>query len=173
MTATVYVDPNSVHNPSTGAVAPAAWGDTLRDCLEFLIDPPACSVFHNTTQSVSSGSGTILNANSETADNDAMHSTVSNTSRITINTAGRYQFQANVQFAGNVTGYRQIQFQVNGATVFATDRMISVGSNDTIFSCVAFRTLIVGDYVEVNVFQNSGSSLNVTLNEFTACFRTR
>lgn len=168
-----YVDPQTVHNPATGTVAPAAWGDTLRDDLEFLIDPPVCSVYHSTTQNVTTATGTVLSANSENFDNDGMHSTVTNNSRITIQTAGRYQLQANVQFAGNATGYRQIQFQLNGSTIFATDRQISVGTNDTIFSAVASRALVVSDYITVNVFQNSGSTLAVTLNEFTAIFRTR
>ena len=47
-----YTDPQTIHNPATGTVAPATWGDILRENSEFLIDPPACSVTHSTTQSI-------------------------------------------------------------------------------------------------------------------------
>ena len=31
---TPYVDPQTIHNPSTGASPPASWGDAVRDALE-------------------------------------------------------------------------------------------------------------------------------------------
>ena len=169
-----YVDPNTVHNPVTGTVAPAAWGDVIRDDLEFLIDPPVCSVFHSTTQNVTDGgSGVVLSADSETFDNDAMHSTVTNPSRITIQTDGRYLLTCRVDFEQNATGQRQSQFLLNGATTFGTDRRQTTSSLVAICGSVATRVLTAGDYVEVNAFQNSGGTRTVTLREFTVLFLTR
>lgn len=168
-----YSDPNLTHNPSTGAVAPAAWGDVLRDDLEFLIDPPACSAYNSTSQTVATATATVLNADSETFDNDSMHSTVTNNSRITAQTAGRYLFAASANFAANTTGIRQVQFFLNGTTAFGTYRGNAANTFDSIEGAVASRVLAAGDYVEVRAYQSSGGNLAVTLVEFTAIFLTR
>lgn len=168
-----YVDPDTVHNPATGTVAPAAWGDVIRDDLEFLIDPPACSVFDNTGQSVADNTLATLNANSENFDNDAMHSTVTNNSRITVQTAGRYEFTSRVQFGTSGTGRRTITYRLNGTTSTTVASAAAVsGAAQTVPSF--FKIVMgVGDYIEVQVFQTSGGSLTVTLVEFTGLFITR
>lgn len=171
-----YVDPQSVHNPATGAVAPAAWGDTVRDCLEFLIDPPACSVYNSAAQSVANGTAqVVLNANSENFDNAAMHSTVTNPSRITIQTSGRYLIGCTVLYDADVDGRRVTQFLINGATVLFGDvRNANISAAVTPRASVT-RTYVftAGDYVEVTASHNSGAALDVTLNEFFALFLTR
>lgn len=169
-----YVDLNTAHNPATGTVAPAAWGDQVRDNLEFLVDPPACSVFHSAA--VGTTNATILNllANSENFDNNAMHSTVSNTDRITAQTAGRYLFFCTVTFAANATGARLVQFQKNGVTAFNMAHSAPTPSGrDTDLSGVRAIDMAVGDYVVVQARQDSGGALNVTLKEFGAAYLTR
>jgi hypothetical protein len=169
-----YVDPNTVHNPATGTVAPAAWGDVIRDDLEFMIDPPICSVFHSTTQNVTTGgSGVDLAADSENFDNDAMHSTVTNNSRITIQTAGRYLLTATIDFQQDATGQRQLQFKLNDTTTFGIDRRQTTSSLVAINQSTATIALVAGDYVEVNAFQNSGSTLTCNLRMFTVLYLTR
>lgn len=170
----MYVDLNTVHNPATGTVAPALWGDQIRDNFEFLIDSPACSVFNSGAQSVASSTNTILTADSEREDNDSMHSTVTNTSRITVQTAGRYLFIANVQFQDN-TGTRVVtDFLQNGATIVGGDVSVAVGggTDDRKSICRLWR-MAATDYMEVRVNQNSGVNRNVTLHEFSAVFITR
>lgn len=168
-----YVDPQSVHNPTTGLVAPASWGDALRGNDEFLIEPPQCSASHNTTQSVSSGIGsfTVLAANTEAYDTDTMHSTVTNNSRITATTAGKYRFLAHVIWDTNTSGDRVVRFLKNGATVISGIRQ---GAANTLGQNLN-RTieLAATDYVEVQVSQDSGGSRNVTLDEFAAVFQSR
>jgi hypothetical protein len=169
-----WTDPDLVHIAATGAVAPAAWGVVVNDDLNFLIDPPNCSVYNNAAVSVSTSSATILNANSENFDNDAMHSTVSMPSRITFQTPGRYNCTASAQFGANANGFRQIEFLHNGVAIPASvARIPAVSGVDSYVKTFIKVTASVGDYVEARVFQNSGSSLNVTLVEFTAEFLTR
>lgn len=170
-----YSDPNLTHNPSTGAVAPAAWGDIIRDDLEFLIDPPSCSVFNSAAQTLTTNVLTILTANSENFDNDAMHSTVTNTSRITCQTAGRYLFIANVTFVANATGGRLLDFVVNGVGLTGSGMQFqSPGSGSAInLTYARMITLAVSDYVETRVRQISGGNLDCTLVEFGATFMTR
>jgi hypothetical protein len=171
-----YADLNSIHNPATGTIAPAAWGDQARDNFEFLIDPPACSVHSiGTPQSLTSNVLTALTAPNENFDNDAMHSTVSNTSRITGQTAGRYLFIANVSFAANATGGRLLDMAVNGATLTGSGmQFTSTGAGTPInLTYARMITLAVGDYVEARARQVSGGALNVELIEFGATFMTR
>jgi hypothetical protein len=167
-----YVDTQTIHNPATGTVAPATWGDQVRDNLEFLVDPPACSVFHSTTQSVADTTQTIMSADSENFDNDAMHSTVTNNSRITAQTAGRYLLTANVSFVLNASGEREVRFRLNGAT---TINGILYDAHGAIWRGSVVRTVVLAatDYVEVQVNQNSGGALTTSLVEFTATYLTR
>lgn len=167
-----YADLNTIHNPSAGGIPPASWGDQVRDNLEFLIDPPACSVYHNTTQSVSNDTITAMSANSENYDNNSMHSTSSNTSRVTIQTAGRYQFTGTLKFAANATGNRYLQFRKNGSTIYSGLGGINSGAEIQL-SATRSLVLSVGDYIEVMGYQNSGGSLAVTLEEFFVYFITR
>lgn len=174
--ATAYTDPNTVHNPSTGAVAPAAWGDVIRDDLEALIEPPACSVYHSTTQSVAASTTVYLSANSENFDNDGLHSTVTNTSRITIQKTGRYELISTVQFAPEAagSGVRNVKFRVNGTTTYESIQVVhtSTGSS-AVLPGTRKLDLTAGDYVECGAFQSSPNSVNVTLLEFACKFDTR
>jgi hypothetical protein len=170
-----YVDPNTVHNPATSTVAPAAWGDVLRDNGEFLINPPVCSVFHSIAELIPTATAYKMAANSENFDSDAMHSTVTNNSRITIQTAGRYQLTATVTPAASAAGtYRSAHFIVNNTTTylgFTGD--IGGGALDDTISIVRNVTLAASDYVEVMVQQDTGGNLNYTMREFAVLFMTR
>ncbi len=169
-----YVDLNTIHNPATGTVAPAAWGDQVRDNLEFLIDPPACSVYNSAAVSLANGAATVLGADSENYDNDSMHSTVTNTSRVTAQTAGRYLVIASVRFDANATGNRQIDFYINGVLLTGGVILGNAGStNSTVLNLSKAAVLAAGDYVEVSATQRSGGALNATLVEFLAYLMTR
>lgn len=170
-----YVDLNTVHNPSTGAVAPAAWGDGVRDNFEFLIDPPSCSVHQaGTIQTVATGTVTALTADTERFDNNGMHSTVSFTSRITAQTAGRYLVSTTQTFdVGSGTGVRGSDFFVNGTTVYAGSGIPAHATSTVAITTVRFVIMALGDYVEARTIQTSGGNIGVRLNDFTAIFLTR
>lgn len=169
-----YSDLNTIHNPTAGQVPPASWGDQIRDNFEFLIDPPACSVYHSTTASVSDATTTSLNANSEYFDNDSMHSTSTNTSRITIQTAGRYLFFATVQFAADTDGVRNVKFRINGSTEYECVQVPAVSAvNSIVLTATRAFVCSASDYVETRVYHTAGNALNVTLLEFGATWLTR
>ena len=173
-----YADLVTIQATDPGSVLTAAWCDQARDNDEFLIDPPACSVFHSTTQSVATSTFTVLSADSEVFDNDAMHSTVTNTARITAQTAGRYLLFTRHNWQANTTGSRVIQYRVNGVDPGATAQQlaalpVATAGINTQLSAAWSLVLAAGDYVEVAGWQNSGAALNVTLEEFSAVFLTR
>jgi len=169
-----YVDLNTIHNPATGTIAPAAWGDQARDNLEFLVDPPFCSVFNSAAVSLADNTATAMLANSENFDNDAMHSTVSNTSRITIQTTGRYQFIGSVNFAGDADGVRQVAFRIDGTTTIPPSSQVGGTATGSIgLTLVANIALTAGQYVECIARHTAGNALNCILQEFSAMFITR
>lgn len=172
-----YADLNTIHNPATGTAAPASWGDQVRDNLEFLIDPPSCAVYNSAVQSVSNNTLTTMTADSELYDNDSMHSTVTNTARITAQTAGRYLFSATVEHAGSASpaGYRQGNFTVNGTTheFGMIVPAVASASIQTTLSWTRSLLLSASDYVEVTVRQTNGAALDVWLLEFSATYLTR
>lgn len=169
-----YTDANTISNPTTGQPILAAWGDQIRTNQEYFIDPPGCSVYASSAQTVGTGtSGTDLTANSENFDNDSMHSTSTNTARITIQTAGRYLLTATVAFATSSTGNRRVGFKVNGSTDLGGFIGAGIASNSAVYTATRVAVLAAGDYVTTSVWQTSGGNLSVTLDEFAAMFMTR
>jgi hypothetical protein len=174
-----YLDIQSLHNPSTGTVPPASWGDQIRDNLEFLVDPPACSISQSSSQTVASATTVVMGTTSlENYDNDAMHNDSSNRSRITVNTAGRYLAMATVftdSFAGGVPSYYRFLFRKNGTTSIGGFRMKNSADSNEAVRIAASRTLVMsaGDYMEVTFDHTLGGPIEVTLDEFQMHFLTR
>jgi hypothetical protein len=168
-----YVDPATILTTDPGDVLTAAWCDTVRDDLEFIIDPPQCSVYASSAQTVANNSTVTLTANSENYDNDSMHSTVTNNSRITFQTAGRYEIFANVEYAADADGYRRLSFLFNGATSYGGQTVYAAPTVATRLSAQRSIIAAAGQYVEVQVAHTAGADLSVTLDEFRAKFESR
>lgn len=121
-------------------------------------------VYNSANISIASGgSGAALTFDSERFDTDSIHSTSSNTSRLTANTAGKYQIGGSLFFANNTTGARGLQIVLNGGTAIAILRTPTVVGTDV--SALQINTaydLAAGDYVELVAYQTSSGSLNVT-----------
>lgn len=168
-----YVDLATIHVPATGNVAPAVWGTGVRNNDEFFVDPPTCNVHNSAPVSVADNTLTILSANSERFDSDAMHSTVTFPSRITFQTAGRYELTTAVGFAGDIDGVRQIAFLFNGVTQSIRLRCGTGTSGVVIYGAYGKFTVAAGEYAEVQVTHSAGAALDTTLHEFCAKFDTR
>lgn len=171
-----YADLATIQDTDPGDILTAAWCDQARDNDEFFIDPPACSVYASSGQTLTSTTGTptALTADSEFYDNDSMHSTSTNTDRITINTAGRYQFFACVEFQADADGARFVEFMHNGTTRYFVEQIPPAGATlETIISGSRSIVCAVNDYVVVRARHNAGNNLSVELNEFSARFITR
>lgn len=153
---------------STNEVVTAANMNThLRDNMTFVGNPPRCSVFNSGVQSIANGTTVVLTANSENYDSDTMHSTVTNTSRITATTAGIYLVVATVRFAANATGFRFIEFFFN-ATTASTAMLIPAPTSDAVLSASRPFSFTASQFIEIQAHQTSGGALNVTLENFSA-----
>jgi hypothetical protein len=94
--------------------------------------------------------------------NGAIHSTVTNNSRMTCRTTGLYHIGATVEFAANATGYRLLQILHNGTLVIAIQTAQAITNGDpTRLTISTVYPLSATDYVEVQAYQTSGGALNV------------
>ena len=112
-------------------------------------------------QSCANNTGTMINWDTENYDTDAFHSTSTNTSRITIpaGKAGYYSISATGAFSSNSTGQRYFAFYKNGSFEQIFGRAAGY-SADTVLSGTVVLNLAVGDYIQIEAFQNSGGALN-------------
>lgn len=125
---------------------------------------PCARVYRSSDQSISNSSNTVITFNSERYDTESIHSTSSNTGRLTAQTAGVYCISVTVSWEGALNGYRSLSIRINGSTTVAatlrntTSGGIVEGADQTV---TTDYYLGVGDYAEAVVFQNSGGSLKV------------
>lgn len=124
------------------------------------VEKPLCIVRKSTVTNVANN-GAVLTWDTEDTDPNGLHSTSSNTSRITPNVAGWYRITATVHWAANATGRRAVAINKNGAT--AGYGQISPGSSAGTTSTTVTRTVQANgstDYFEVFAYQDSGAGLN-------------
>ncbi len=162
-----WVDPNTVSNPTTGAIITAAWGDIIRDDLEYLArNSPHCEAYRSSSQSIPHNTATNITFPSETYDVGGIHSTSVNTDRLTVPSGedGKYDISAGAQFAAAGGGYRQIRITKNGADLIP-DRHVTFDASTTAVTSLALSLsavpLVAGDIVRLLVIQSQGGALNV------------
>lgn len=169
-----FSDPAATHVPITGVSPPAAWGTVVNSDIQWLAGhptnpKPSCRLFNSTAITITTGTLTVLPFDTEITNRGGIHSTVSNTTRITCPTGGdgSWAFGANIQFAAQVNGTRIAQIIKNGATTLAISEpgAAPVAGNNTDLLLSTFAPLTAGDYIELYVFQSSGGAL--TLNSAT------
>ena len=147
---------DAIMNGSTG----------IRDALDFLLDPPGAQVRRGTAQSIPNNTATAIVFDTEDLDNDGMHSLVTNPSRLTCVTPGRYLVSGNIPYDVNAaTGTREVRVVKNGAaSAVAGGRLMTAVSSATVGTTCALSalevSLDVGDYLELVALQVSGGSLN-------------
>jgi hypothetical protein len=126
-----------------------------------------CSLYQSTGQSISSATQTDLTFNSELFDTDAYHSTSTNTARITIpaGKGGFFLVTARVAFASNSTGTRGLWIRKNGNEIaFADSEPVSTGDLTTV-QLSHIMDLAAGDFITMNAYQVSGTTLNTVTDQ--------
>lgn len=99
---------------------------------------------------------------SSTEDNWGGHSNVTNNTRYTVPVAGTYRVSGLITWTTNGTGIRAAEIFKNGSAVAGTNAIMQVASsNFSTVQCPAVNVpCVVGDYLELGGYQNSGASLN-------------
>jgi hypothetical protein len=123
---------------------------------------PTARIYHSADQAIPDATWTTLNFNSERIDTDTMHDNSTNNSRITIKTAGNYPASVDIAFASNNTGIRAVRLLANGATQIALKQVGATQGFATVIDLsMPPYPFSVNDYIQAQVYQNSGGSLNV------------
>jgi hypothetical protein len=118
-------------------------------------------------QSISNATETVITFESERFDTDGYHSTVSNTSRITVPSGknGYFLLTGTIRFANNSGGSRFITFLKNGTIQIARCNRVNAISSDMFLNGTAIIDGVAGDYFEMQAQQSSGGSLNIEVTE--------
>lgn len=154
-------------NPAPGNVIPASHTDDMATGLLYLKDridnPPRAVIYHNTTQSIGTGSDVALTFNSEYGDSASLHDPSGLPTRITIPTGetGYWLFAASCEFDANATGQRTISLEIGGSFVIARNTWDAAASGGTRLAVAMLWVMNAAEYVRVVVRQNSGGALNV------------
>jgi hypothetical protein len=124
-------------------------------------------VYRSSTLSVSDNSWDLVNFDSESYDTDAMHSNTVNPSQVKVSTGegGKYDIIADVEFAGHVDGIRGLALFKNAAEV---KRILAnpIGAQVTRLQLLDSIALVPTDYIQIKVYQTSGSALNANGGEY-------
>ena len=153
----------------------AAYLNTVRDALNFLLNPPAATLVQiTTTTSLTSGTWTSIGMDSSTFDNYGGHSSSSNNSRYTIQAAGKYLVGGSVAITNNSSGSRAAKVLKNGAVLQGPYSLVPPSSaRPTSVTVAGFIVpCVVGDYLELAGFQDSGSTLSTVITTDQSSFFT-
>ena len=126
------------------------------------LTPPTAVMYRSTSQSIANNSYTTVDLTSELSDTNGAHDTSTNPSRYTCPIAGDWLLLGAGSIVANATGGRGIRLLKNGSAIegsakFETNASASFG---WVGQTSLIVTLAVGDYVQMQLYQNSGGALN-------------
>ena len=118
----------------------------------------SCKITKSASQSIPNATLTAITWNQESYDTDGMHDTVTNNTRVTFNTTGKYSVlaQAEWEIAGGV--FRFLEIMKNGSGGIARVRYGAEGASENIVPYVG--EFQVGDYIELCVYQDAGGNID-------------
>jgi len=152
----------------------------VKGALDFILSPPRCLVYQTAITTMgTSGTAALALFDTELYDTDTMHSTSTNTGRLTSNATGLYHVQAHIGFAANATGYRLLNIRKNaagasgGGTSVAVARIAASPTLATQAYVAVDVQLNSTDYVELFVTQTSGGSLDTVTSLGNSWFSAR
>lgn len=157
--------------PSAGTAIAVAWGDTVVRGINYYQGTPLTgdderpyAVLKQTVaQALSSGSSAAVLFDAEDIDTANGHSTTSNTSRWTCpaGKAGWYSFTYDAGFVSSSSGDRRAWVSTSASSVQYGERILPPATGHQTYLGAADRLYLnVGDYVQLNLVQYSGGSLN-------------
>lgn len=123
--------------------------------------PPSCRVYNDASIACSTGVHTTMTFNSERHNNAAIHSTSSNTSRLTAPVAGVYAIFGEISYDVNATSSeRGARILLNGTDVVGYQLQPTNPVNASRVTVYTQIALAAGDYVELTAYQNCGGTLS-------------
>jgi hypothetical protein len=118
-------------------------------------------VRNSANTSISTGTWTTLTYDTEDFDTDDIHSTGLNTDRLTCKTAGKYLITLQVYLDKNSGNWCGVDILKNGTRMAIVTHQPNMSVPDALVVSTVID-MLVDDYVQSRVNQNSGSSVNMT-----------
>lgn len=120
-------------------------------------------VYNDAAITVGDATWTVLTFNTERFDTDGMHSTSTNTGRLTCVTPGTYLVSGSIMWPGSAGGTaRGLRIMLDGTTRLASElRPIIDGALGPQITIQAIYQLTAGQYVTLDAYQNTGGDLDV------------
>jgi hypothetical protein len=116
-------------------------------------------VFNNSTQSLAAATVVYSDYDTEDYDTDTIHSAVTNTTRLTCKTAGKYLIGGSGRIGGATAGTAlTIRIRLNGALLVALDQRPAIGTNDYL-STSTVMDLAINDYLEMAFSAAAGAAM--------------
>lgn len=183
-TSSCTITDNHFSGNATGGILRTTFtGTRLREANNVgVTDAPfdGARVYNSANVSIPNNTATTVTFDSERYDSLAIHSTSVSTGRLTIPTgyAGRWRFTAYIRFASNSVGQRQVRLVHNGTTIVALVASAANPTSQVFLNPSTTWNMAEGDWMEVQVVQDSGGALNVEFNasyspEFSAEYLER
>ncbi len=153
----------------------------IRDTFNFMLSPPRVSVYRSAALTPSNASWTLVPWDGEEYDpySTAMHSLVSNISRLIAPEDGIYEIKCNIEWSANGTGDRGLDVRKNSAdsqTGGTRIRFAAADSPGTLSAAVVTaieEPLNATDYIQAFVWQNSGGGLGLGTGADSSQFQMR
>lgn len=138
---------------------------------------PAVRVYNDAAIDPAVANWVTLTFNSERFDTDGMHSTVTNTGRLTVptNGDGLYMIGGNIKI-GVGSGDKGLRILLNGATAIAESYGNKTSDSGDSIAITTLYSLAATDYVELQVYVESDLNVTVSANvspEFWAIWQRR
>lgn len=134
----------------------------VRDALTWLMEPPAAHLRQTAVQTnlANNTFTSITFTVGEDLDSQDGHSPTTNTSRYTAHEDGWWMLTGGVSVEANATGRRMTQWAKNGTVVSGSriDTLALSAGESVIPARTIFISLSAGDYVELQLWQNSGGT---------------
>lgn len=124
----------------------------------------AAAVYRSAALSIADATDTWVDMDAEQFDAWGMHSLTTNPSRVTATAPGWYMVTGGVRWSHNATGYRLSSIWKNRSERVSEHVFIETATNvqpRQVLSGLVWMD--VGDYVELDVYQNSGGALDLQL----------
>lgn len=140
-------------------VTGALWNAQVGGLGNFALNVPRFRGYQTAAQSILDNTWVSLLIDTEEFDTEGGHSITTNTSRYTCQVAGTYLVSGAVGFVTNTTGNRAVRLALNGSAIHGTFvKTLPAAGGSSGLTTVGYAVMAVGDYVEVQGNQNSGTA---------------
>jgi len=126
-------------------------------------------VYNSVAQAIPTSTDTAVTFDSERYDTDTIHEGVTNPSRLTCRTAGKYLIGIALQLDNLIANkHFCVILKLNGTTEICRRTRYNVGGEPPYLGMNAVYDLAVGDYVETVVHHDNGNDRNILAVEATS-----